>query len=1382
MSGQNFPNGQIGPGFSFNIYRPPVRPSTGGSAATSQSSARLMAQNRGALITCFPTSTNDGQTRTAHSNHGDKLMGKCGDSSAATTTTCLTETSLQKLVQSIHFLTASPTIPNLTVIPTSGVIPSNATVAGGGGVGGSGAGIRAATGGFQPHAVLNNLFQSLLRGQVPVSNTTMSTNLSNNSTNNIASLSMPPANVSGYLNTVAPAGTGSRFPFPSKPSPTLPDLPPSHTVHSHHHTMPHQPTPPTLVHSVSTSTTTGNDVTNNSQNSNNMNTRNKIGNNLPPLLAPGSSSSSRSGSNRNAMNSVLEALFNPINLSTVSIGSGKSADDPKIQKLSSMSFLRWASACTRSFRRDRVTPMPHTQADIDALHSMNWVVAPTGLLGIYSESPFLRPVLLLRRVQFATPGTVVTTMPDPDNMVRALREMAFVKVTKLPTFAQNPPRSPGAVGFTTDFLSYVFTLDLDRLLVKILSAQLKNGSRQPGPEWRVILRLGWATNDFYVPSAVSPEQRSRVFRALTMESLPRCLNVRVAGRVVQLPDPIFHGGQAQRLGKRLRLSIDITDKLPLKPNNPVRNRFVDIELNWLHAPLEDQSVMLLDLVGSGQISPLLCHLIGLPVIQVTLDRAYTIADLRTTFDRNYPGGAILDGRVVDGLHGPDITPLMMNMDGSASEMRIGVHGAYDNCIPPARFLSAASVKSALKSKFEASVDEDLCIADEHNEIAEYIPICLLCPLTRTRIELPVRSVRCEHLQCFDLTSYLTINRRRPRWTCPICSTPAPFRDLRLDELFLSILEDSRSASATFVHVDPNGDWRPAPEEGADSQPTTTTSAQAPQSTPISPPLLSGPNLSPVSPVHPEVTAPTVNVSSPKASELPARMRPELISEQSTAGITPCITVTAPVEKDVEVIVLSDDDDDDTLSPPRIAPQPLMSPTKSDSIESSTANCPRPPKHAVQNRAPSVGEKSNSDTIQIDLTNEDSDESMDISRPVKKTISSAPDMAMKASLHSSCKPSAASRLSSPSGLLDDEQLKSNPLIVISPLTHPLNGLDSPLCSGTSEALTPSGSSSTDLEKQLPQPSKTISSHLGRTWAEDLAKSATNLSDGDASYRHLFDKFGSSEQQGSSKHSENRSRKSNTIQQPRTRTDSGGSAKSQCSLSTEKPQTSSSAVPTFSNNTRSSRTESSRIRPVASYLENPSDDVDCVPGLHLSDMSDAEENFLTSTTPVFPGPVSSSRERPGLLKQNQSAALARLIHQRSSRQTATRGAVSNPSRPGRGGATARRSGAGRGSRGSRQSAASKRARRYGPHSRRRRDEDDEEEDEETETSEEDSIFSSEMSCVSASESSEQHSNRSSSKADSDEDSIDSESSDDRWSPSRANSVHTTKRGKRRLLTRR
>lgn len=83
--------------------------------------------------------------------------------------------------------------------------------------------------------------------------------------------------------------------------------------------------------------------------------------------------------------------------------------------------------------------------------------------------------------------------------------------------------------------------------------------RSPGPEWRVVLRFGWATTDFYIPP-MHPDKH-RQYRALIQEALPRCLNVRVGGRLVNLPDPIFHGGQAQRLGKRLRLSIDITDRV-----------------------------------------------------------------------------------------------------------------------------------------------------------------------------------------------------------------------------------------------------------------------------------------------------------------------------------------------------------------------------------------------------------------------------------------------------------------------------------------------------------------------------------------------------------------------------------------------------------------------------------------------------------------------------------------------------------------------------------------------------------------------------------------------------------------------------------------------------
>ncbi|VDQ02293.1 unnamed protein product [Trichobilharzia regenti] len=135
----------------------------------------------------------------------------------------------------------------------------------------------------------------------------------------------------------------------------------------------------------------------------------------------------------------------------------------------------------------------------------------------------------------------------------------------------------------------------------------------------------------------------------------------------------------------------------------------------------------------------------------------------------------------------------------------------------------------MKSRFEKNDDSDNDViigdggADGDVEAADYIPICLL-------------SYNCSHLQCFDLNSYLTMNLRRPRWTCPICNTHSPFRDLRVDELFMSIIQDPRSANLEFVHMDSNGDWHvnnlPSTNAAtATTTTTTTTNATSATSTP-----------------------------------------------------------------------------------------------------------------------------------------------------------------------------------------------------------------------------------------------------------------------------------------------------------------------------------------------------------------------------------------------------------------------------------------------------------------------------------------------------------------------------------------------------------------------
>ncbi|VDN13083.1 unnamed protein product [Dibothriocephalus latus] len=141
-------------------------------------------------------------------------------------------------------------------------------------------------------------------------------------------------------------------------------------------------------------------------------------------------------------------------------------------------------------------------------------------------------------------------------MVRTLRDLADQKVTSLPLLAILSGSKPNAasLGFCTDYLTYSFTLKLDVNTMRLLMDQPQPNRRTD--KYRLILRMAWATTGLYMPG-----DKSNPSRVLASEVLPHCLSVRVARRNVTLPDPIFHGGQAQKFGRRLRFAIDITDKV-----------------------------------------------------------------------------------------------------------------------------------------------------------------------------------------------------------------------------------------------------------------------------------------------------------------------------------------------------------------------------------------------------------------------------------------------------------------------------------------------------------------------------------------------------------------------------------------------------------------------------------------------------------------------------------------------------------------------------------------------------------------------------------------------------------------------------------------------------
>ncbi|KAL7056755.1 hypothetical protein AAHC03_025649 [Spirometra sp. Aus1] len=606
-------------------------------------------------------------------------------------------------------------------------------------------------------------------------------------------------------------------------------------------------------------------------------------------------------------------------------------------------------------------PLRCTEADQMTLEAMNFLLSANNVFGIYSESPFLRPVTLLRPVQFACPSNVLLQYPDPENMVRTLRDLADQKVTSIPLLSILSGAKPNAasLGFYTGYLTYSFTLVLDNNTMRILVDQ----SRRPHDgtdKYRLILRLAWATAGLYMP-----RDKSSPSRVLASEVLPRCLSIRVARRNVTLPDPIFHGGQAQKFGHRLRFAIDITDKIATRPNFSVRGRGVEIDLTWLHAPLEDHALPLLEMVGSGSCTPILNHLLNLPLIQVTLDRVQPIPEFVRMFSSAVAGEPVTD------------PPAGCKLPRLPSETPEALVGVYDFCMSSDRLIATSETLAMVKSKLTS--EDDL-------QSDGWIPVSLLCPLALTRIEIPVRSVNCDHLQCFDLSSYLTINKKRPRWSCPVCSSPAPFRDLRRDDFFVQLMADPSLKDAKMVHVDANGHWREAskPTEG-DFSATASANESIPgiptdnQTTAAVPSLLNGISTmspcilesdissEPVAPMEPDATQSSDCVvlidddddddqegdetqpeqptfaHSTSLNDCCAPSPPAAVTDEQPAEIPSAAPEFAPTNLFVDLAASSDEEPDVTMAstPPLSSPEPSAAPTPSSAPSTTMESCSFP---------------------------------------------------------------------------------------------------------------------------------------------------------------------------------------------------------------------------------------------------------------------------------------------------------------------------------------------------------------------------------------------------------------------------------------------------------
>lgn len=92
------------------------------------------------------------------------------------------------------------------------------------------------------------------------------------------------------------------------------------------------------------------------------------------------------------------------------------------------------------------------------------------------------------------------------------------------------------------------------------------------------------------------------------------------------------------------------------------------------------------------------------------------------------------------------------------------------------------------------------------------------PVSYKKMDLPIRSVRCDHIDCFDAQSYFMLQMTASTWDCPVCNKKIKFADLAIDEYFTEIIEKT-AVNVSEVEVLPDGTWKSIKVEDSDMDDT-----------------------------------------------------------------------------------------------------------------------------------------------------------------------------------------------------------------------------------------------------------------------------------------------------------------------------------------------------------------------------------------------------------------------------------------------------------------------------------------------------------------------------------------------------------------------------------
>ncbi|CAI2179203.1 5706_t:CDS:10 [Funneliformis geosporum] len=97
-------------------------------------------------------------------------------------------------------------------------------------------------------------------------------------------------------------------------------------------------------------------------------------------------------------------------------------------------------------------------------------------------------------------------------------------------------------------------------------------------------------------------------------------------------------------------------------------------------------------------------------------------------------------------------------------------------------------------------------------------VSLRCPISLLRIAEPAKGQNCLHIGCFDLETYVSVNKKNCKWRCPECNDRVTSETLRIDKYFKKLLNEIPE-NVNTVELDSSGSWTVVGQDDCDGEST-----------------------------------------------------------------------------------------------------------------------------------------------------------------------------------------------------------------------------------------------------------------------------------------------------------------------------------------------------------------------------------------------------------------------------------------------------------------------------------------------------------------------------------------------------------------------------------